>query len=77
MMEVLERQGKPNEIEMNKRLQSVHGRFDFGTDPWVLFTSSCLFVLPMGKIAGFALNILHKLNLTFSFSSNAVSSYCF
>lgn len=36
-----------------------------------------LFVLPMGKISGLSLNIFHKLNVTFSLFSNAVSSYYF
>lgn len=69
--------GKWHEIEMNKSLQSLCRQFDSGRLPWGQFTSSCLFVLPMGNLSGLSLNIFHKLNVTFSFSSTTVSSNCF
>lgn len=53
------------------------GYFDFGRAPWVQFTSSCLFVLPTGKISDLSMNSFHKSNVTISFSFNADSSYCF
>lgn len=59
-----------------KCLQSVRRQFDFGRAPWVQFPSSCLFY-QWGNFLVYLWTFFHKLNVTFSLSSNAVSSYCF
>ena len=61
-----------NEQESAKSLQAIWY--------WQVSTGAVyqfLLVLPIGNLSGLFLNIFHKLNVTFSFSSNAVSSNFF